>query len=87
MNEYTKLDHDYVCDYSLMLSFTWVLTMRSIMAIIFSKAEFAEINVTFAASLVLMLHNLYVVATFKSEALHFVSNSQLLKCLYYSMNG
>lgn len=51
MNEYEKLGHSYVSDYSLMPSFTWVLTMSPFMASIFSKAEFAEIDATFAASL------------------------------------
>lgn len=51
MNEYAKLGHSYVCDYSLMPSFTWVLTMSPVMANIFSKAEFAEVDATFAASI------------------------------------
>lgn len=51
MEEYAKLGHDYICDYSLNPSFTWVLAMSPMMRQVLSKAEFAEVDATYRASI------------------------------------
>ena len=51
MDEYAELGHNYICDYSLNPSFTWVLAMSPMMASILSKADFAEVDATFRASI------------------------------------
>jgi len=51
MEEYAELGHPYVSNYSLMLTFTWVLTMSPIMTRILSKAEFVEVDSSFTASI------------------------------------
>lgn len=51
MDEYAELGHNYICDYSLNPSFTWVLAMSPMMASILGKADFAEVDATFRASI------------------------------------
>ena len=51
MEEYFELGHEYICDYSLNPSYTWVLAMSPIMAGILSKAECVEVDTTFRASI------------------------------------
>ena len=51
MEEYFELGHEYICDYSLNPSYTWVLAMSPIMAGILSKAECVEVDATFRASI------------------------------------
>ena len=51
MSEYSELGHDYICDYSLNPSLTWVLAMSPLMTEILSRAEFAEVDATFRASI------------------------------------
>jgi len=47
MKDYGKPGHDYVCNYSLSLSLTWVLTMSPLM----TSLLFVEIDTTVAASI------------------------------------
>jgi len=75
MNEYATLGHKYVCDYSLKPSFTWVLTMSPIMAKLISKAEFIEVDATFAASI--ELEYLLSVVCFDYETLQCKCNLYL----------
>jgi len=80
MKEYGKLGHDYVCNYSLNPSFTWVLTMSPLMTSLFSKAEFVEIDATFAASI--ELEYLINVVCFDYDSLQCECN---LTCIYHNL--
>lgn len=51
MDEYAEIGHDYIADYSLNPSYTWVLAMSPMMASVLSKAQFVEVDATFRASL------------------------------------
>lgn len=51
MEEYSKIGHEYICDYSLKPSLTWVLTMSPLMASILGKTEFIEVDATFKSSI------------------------------------
>ena len=51
MEEYAKLGHPYICNYSLNPTSTWVVSMSPMMANILSKADFAEVDATFKASI------------------------------------
>ena len=51
MDEYAELGHNYICGHSLNPSSTWVLAMSPMMASILSKADFAEVDATFRASI------------------------------------
>lgn len=67
MEEYSELGHSYIRDYSLNPSFTWVLSMSPVMAGILSKAEFAEVDATFKASI--ELEYLFNVVCFDYDSL------------------
>ena len=67
MEEYADLGHDYICDYSLNPSYTWVLAMSPMMSGILSKAEFAEVDATFRASI--ELEYLFNVVCFDYDSL------------------
>ena len=77
MDEYATLGHQYACDYSLKPSFTWVLTMSPIMATLFSKAEFIEVDATFAASI--ELEYLLNVVCFDYETLQCKCNTYFVR--------
>ncbi len=50
MEEYANLGHPYIQSYSLSPTFTWVLAMSPMMSNVLSKADFAEVDATFKAS-------------------------------------
>ena len=51
MIKYAEIGHQYVCDYSLNPTLTWVLTMSPLMTEILGNAEFAEVDATFKGSI------------------------------------
>ena len=59
---YQDLGHSYVQDYSVGKEFTWVLCMSPLMAQVLAKADFAEIDATFKASV--ELENMINIVTF-----------------------
>jgi hypothetical protein len=81
MEEYRKLGHPYICNYSLNPSLTWVLAMSPQMANIFSNAEYIEVDATFKGSI--ELEYLFNFVTFDYDSLHSKFIFQYLSLIYY----
>jgi hypothetical protein len=85
MEEYGRLGHCYISDYSLNPSLIWVLAMSPLMADILGNAEFAEVDATFKASI--ELEYLLNVVCFDYTSLQCKLNLILITVLNYVNRG